>query len=127
MKVYCPRNRGINMWWWVPHGLWTPRCRDDPTINFIGHQDAWDLWPELPKLRIPGAQVLVGYLPLHIKHLQRTEEGKQLRCVRVCIPPTPDTHTSSWVALGLPFSGKPPEPPDPKVVFNVYLFYYLAT
>lgn len=58
------------MWWWVPHGMLTRRCRDGPTINFIGHHDARDLWPELPKLCVPGAQVLVGDFPLHIEHLQ---------------------------------------------------------
>lgn len=54
----------------------TPRCRDGPTINFIGHHDAWDLWPELPKLHVPGAQVLIGDFPLYIKHLQRAEEER---------------------------------------------------
>lgn len=70
LRVHCPRNGGGNVWWWVPHGAWTLRCRDGPTINFIGHHDAWDLWPELPKLCVPSAQVLVGYFPLHVEHLQ---------------------------------------------------------
>ena len=46
------------------------RGREGPTVDFIGHQDTRDLRPELPKLRVPGAQVPVGDLPLHIKHLQ---------------------------------------------------------
>lgn len=54
-----------------PQELLSPRCRDGPTINFIGHQDAWDLRPELPKFCIPGTQVLIGDFPLDIKYLQR--------------------------------------------------------
>lgn len=52
-----------------PHELLRPRCGDGPTIDFIGHHDARDLRPELPKFRVPGAQVLVGDFPPHIEHL----------------------------------------------------------
>lgn len=58
-----------------PQELLSPRCRDGPTINFIGHQDAWDLRPELPKFCIPGTQVLIGDFPLDIKYLQRVEDS----------------------------------------------------
>ena len=37
-------------------------------IDFIGHHNAQNLWPELPKLHIPGAQVLVCDFPLYIKY-----------------------------------------------------------
>lgn len=53
-----------------PQRLLAPRCRGGLTIDFISHHDARNLWPERPKLCIPGAQVLVGDFPLHIKHLQ---------------------------------------------------------
>lgn len=55
--------------WRGPQELPTPSCRGSPTIDFIGHHDARDLWPELPKLRVPGVQVLVRDFPLYIKHL----------------------------------------------------------
>lgn len=58
-----------------PQELLSPRCRDGPTINFIGHQDAWDLRPELPKFCIPGTQVLISDFPLDIKYLQRVEDS----------------------------------------------------
>jgi hypothetical protein len=58
-----------------PQESLSPRCRDGPTIDFIGYHDAWDLRPELPKLCIPGTQVLIGDFSLYIKHLQRAEDS----------------------------------------------------
>lgn len=71
--------------WWVTEGLfpqetvgsvwpwWPPGDCGQPTVDFVGHHDARDLRPELPELSVPGAQVPVGDLPLHVEHLQRAE------------------------------------------------------
>lgn len=63
-----------NVWSLVP-GTTVTQVQGWPTINFIGHQDARDLRPELPKFCIPGAQVLIGDFPLDIKYLQRIEDS----------------------------------------------------
>lgn len=82
------------VWCSVPRIL-SPRGREGPTINFIGHQDARDLRPELPKFCIPGTQVLIGDFPLDVKYLQRVGR-RQFRCVKVlCQFHT--THTQTGV------------------------------
>lgn len=100
---------GTDHWWFdgpgkedntcdggFPHDLLAPRCRGGLTIDFIGHHNARNLWPELPKLCIPGAEVLVRDFPLHVKYLnqQRKEDRPGASMSPHSPPPPGDTHTS---------------------------------
>lgn len=42
------------------------------TIYLVSHHHTGDLRPVLSQLCVPAGQVLIGDLPLHIKHLTKT-------------------------------------------------------
>lgn len=64
------RNSGKRVAVVGPQGTVDTQMKRQPTVDFVGHHDARDLWPELPELSVPGAQVPVGDFPLHVEHLQ---------------------------------------------------------
>ena len=44
------------------------------TVYLIGSQDAGDVRPVLAELLVPVAEVLVGHLACHVKHLHSTRQ-----------------------------------------------------
>lgn len=52
----------------IPGKIETLLGHFDVCVDFIGHHNAQNLWPELLKLHIPSVQVLVREFPLYIKY-----------------------------------------------------------